>query len=623
MIIYHATKKTFLDDALHRDIEEVISASYKDKTGGRTSPGEIRSWKDSLLQMAKVLYDEAIPSNAGVAIEYRIPQTSKRVDVIVSGHDDDGLARAVIVELKQWSTSKISDKDGLVIANRGGTRESEGPHPSYQAWTYASLLESFNEAVQDRAIGLRPCAYLHNYVSDSVIDSPHYADHLARAPLFLKGEGEREKLRNFIKRFVKHGDDAQVIYDIEAGRVRPSKMLVDSLDGMLRGNEEFVLIDDQKVVFENALHQARLASKSRKRVVIVQGGPGTGKSVVAINLLVALTAKKQNCRYVSKNAAPRAVFEHKLTGGQWRRTAVANLFSGSGAFIDAEEGCFDTLVVDEAHRLNAKSGLYGNLGDNQVKEIIQAANCSIFFVDDDQRVTLKDVGDSEAIRKWASKLGASVLDLRLESQFRCNGSDGYIAWLDNTLEIRPTANELLDPEEFDFRVLDSPAEVHQLIEERNRIANRARVVAGYCWNWVSKRNPDRYDIEMPHLGYRRRWNLGSDGSLWIVARRSVEEVGCIHTCQGLELDYVGVLIGPDLRLGVEGIETVPTARASSDQSLRGYRKLFAEDPVGAKAVADRIVKNTYRTLMTRGMKGCYVYCVDKHLAEHLRQRLTR
>jgi DUF2075 family protein len=419
---------------------------------------------------------------------------------------------------------------------------------------------------------------------------------------------------------VRHGDRKGVLYTIENGRIRPSKMLSDCVSGLLQGRPEFVLIDDQKVVHESIL-AACANTSTGKQVVIIQGGPGTGKSVVAINLLATLLRLGRNARYVSKNAAPRAVYEARLTG-TLSRTRISNLFSGSGAFVECLPDTYDVLIVDEAHRLNEKSGLYGNLGDNQIRELVRSSRCAVFFVDDDQRVTLRDIGHTQALREAALQANAQITELTLSSQFRCSGSDGYLAWLDHTLGIRATANPILDTGEYDFRVFDDPAQMHALIEQKNRANNRSRVVAGYCWKWPSKKNPQAWDIELPAFGYRRRWNLDQDGSLWIVAPTSVEEVGCIHTCQGLELDYVGVIIGPDMLLRSGEVVTDATQRAPSDKSVRGLKKWLREEPAAAAEAADRIVRNTYRALMTRGMKGCYVYCTDPALAAHLKARLA-
>lgn len=623
MIVYQATKSQFIRDTFQNDIEYVLSQQYLRTTGRHPAPAEFKAWQNSLFEVGEVLKDERIPDDIGVALEYTVPQTSKRIDVLLTGEDEAGVPKLIIIELKQWSEARFSEKDGIIWARRGGKAgETEGPHPSYQAWSYAALLNDFNTAVYEGGVALQPCAYLHNYPRrDGVIDHPAYAAHMERAPLFLKKEADQ--LKDFIRQHVRHGDKRKLLYLIEHGKIRPSKMLADSVAGLLQGKPEFVLVDDQKLVFETVLQADAKAHKStRKQVVIVQGGPGTGKTVVAVNLLAALLKRQRNARYVSKNAAPRSVYAAKLTG-TFKKTHIHNLFSGSGAFTESPLNEFDTLIVDEAHRLNEKSGLYSNLGENQVKEVIHASRCTVFFVDDDQRVTLADVGHSDELRKWARELGADVTELELASQFRCSGSDGYLAWLDDVLAIRPTANTELDTHEYDFRVVSSPTELHALIEDKNRASNKARVVAGYCWGWPSKKDPQAFDIVIPEHGYRRQWNLTQDGSLWIMADASVAQVGCIHTCQGLEVDHVGVIIGPDLVYRDGRIQTDPKARAKSDKSIRGLGAEMKRDPEGAQALADRIIKNTYRTLMTRGMKGCYVYCCDPALGEYLRSRLSK
>jgi DUF2075 family protein len=607
MIIYSGTRAEFLK---HADgyIEERIASAYLSSTGRYAAHAEQRSWKESLGEMAKVLRAPGLPDDMGVGVEYQIPQSAKRIDMLLTGHDKDDAPHLVIVELKQWSSSRVSDKDGIVIAQRGGPAEREGPHPSYQAWSYAALLEGFNEAIYDGDISLRPCAYLHNYRRDGVIDDERYREYLDKAPLFLRGEDEQERLRDFIRRHIHRGDKASLLYQIENGRIRPSRQLADAVAGMLADQPEFVLIDEQKVAYETALSLADQAEAGTKQVLLIEGGPGTGKSVVAVNLLAELTRRRKTARYVSKNAAPRTVYAEKLRGKR-RRNEVQALFGGSGSFVDAKPDVFDVLVVDEAHRLNEKSGLYGNLGEHQVKEIIQAARCSIFFVDDAQMVTLSDVGHSSEIVRWSAQLGATLTRLELPSQFRCAGSDGYLAWLDALLGIRETANDSFDPGAFEFEVVDTATELHERITALNKPANRARVVAGYCWDWNSKKNPDAWDIVIPEQGYRRQWNLGSDGSLWIMAPESVEQVGCIHTCQGLEVDYIGVILGPDLVARDGRLVSVPIGRSKMDRSIRGWKRAVKEDPA-ALARVDQIIRNTYRTLMTRGMKGCFITSTD-------------
>lgn len=615
MIVYQAEKTQFLLDYDERDIEDVIYAKYQAATHRKVAKAEIRSWRESLGYIARLLRDPEIAPDIGVAVEFILPQSSKRIDVILAGHADDGSRRLVVVELKQWSSVGATDRDAIVLL-RGGMRPDQARiHPSYQAWSYTAFLEGFNEAIYDGGLQLKPCAYLHNYAADGIIDSPQYQPYIERAPLFLKGDEDRKKLREFIKQHIRHGRGRQVLFDLERGRMRPSKALADVVGKLLKGNSEFALIDDQKEVFEAAKAACRQASASgRPRVLIIEGGPGTGKSVIAVNLLAALR-EGLTVKYISKNAAPRAVYSDKLI--QTRDNAhLVNLFGGSGSFTETVQDAFDVLVVDEAHRLTEKSGFYGNLGTHQVKELIEAAKCSIFFIDEDQRVTLKDVGSKEIIRKFAAERNAEVEEYSLTSQFRCAGSDGYLAWVDHTLQIRTTANPSLADIPFDFQVFDDPSDLHKAIETKNA-NNRARVVAGYCWPWNSKKNPKLMDVVIGD--YERQWNLDQDGSLWIVAPNSVAQVGCIHTCQGLEVDYVGVIIGPDLAIMGDTLVAVPRARDRHDKTMKGFVKMTKEQPAEAARLAESIIKNTYRTLMTRGMKGCYVYATDAKLRAYLRE----
>ncbi len=280
-----------------------------------------------------------------------------------------------------------------------------------------------------------------------------------------------------------------------------------------------------------------------------------------------------------------------------------------------------TLLVDEAHRLNRKSGMFRNLGENQIKEIIHSAYCSVFFIDESQRVTIDDIGTVEEIKYWADKEGSEITEMELVSQFRCNGSDGYLAWLDDVLEIRETANYDLEGIDFDISICDSPQEVREKIFDKNHLANRARMLAGYCWEWDKKNqnNSDYHDIKIGN--FEMSWNLGS-GEPFAISDTSINEIGCIHTSQGLEFDYVGVIIGDDMRYENGHVITDYTKRARTDQSLKGIKKMSKEDPAAAQGRADEIIRNTYRTLLTRGMKGCYIYCTDRNMEEYFKRRLN-
>lgn len=623
MIIYEAMKQSFVDDVIEDRIEDKIERNFLEKTGHNTTESEKRAWNNSMQYMMKVLIDPNIPEDVGIAIEFKIPNTSKRVDFIISGKDENSSNTAIIIELKQWEKAEIVSGKDAIVKTYTGHALREVIHPSYQAWSYATTIEDSNETVQEKHINLHPCAYLHNYlkVTPPTILSDMYKYYLEKAPAFVKGDVD--KLRDFIKQYIKYGDKKETLYLIENGKIKPSKSLQDALSNMLKGNREFVMIDDQKTVYETALKMARESFKdNKKRVLIVKGGPGTGKSVIAINLLVNLTNEDMVCEYVTKNAAPRNVYASKLSG-QLKKTRINNLFKGSGCFINSKSNEFDVLIVDESHRLNAKSGMFHNQGENQIKEIINASKFSVFFIDESQRIDINDIGSVEEIEKYCEYYDAKTELMELESQFRCNGSDGYIAWIDDVLDIRRTANDDGFDLDYDIQVIDDPNKMKEMILEKNKINNKARLLAGYCWDWIieGKNNSNVYDITIPEYNFAMSWNL-NNSSTWAIDPNSVNEIGCIHTSQGLEFDYIGVIIGEDLRYENGKVVTDFTKRASTDKSLFGIKKMYKENPEKALKLADEIIKNTYRTLLTRGQKGCYIYCMNKSLKKYLKDRIN-
>ena len=619
MIIYSGSKADFMVQVEEDTIAYTIRDNILEKMHRKMPDAEFRSWVNSLEYMYKVLNDDGIPRNSGIAIEYNLPNTAKRVDFLVSGYDAKRTANVVIIELKQWEKlNKVEGLDALVETFTGG-RERRVVHPSYQAWSYAEMIRDYNEYAQIAGVNLWPCAYLHNYmrVQDDPLDDPIYKDYLDEAPAFAKGDVR--KLREFIKRVVETGDDSEILYEIDNGRIKPSKSLQDAIVGMLESSPEFNLIDDQKVVFERIMELSRQCERDgKKRVLIATGGPGTGKTVIAMNLLARLTQEGVFVQYCSKNSAPRTVYAKKLKGHR-TKSSIDNMFKGSGAYVEAPRNAVGVVLADEAHRLNEKSGLYGNQGINQIHEIIHAARLSVFFIDECQRVTVKDIGSVGEIKRWAAVNGAEVYEEELTSQFRCNGSDGYLAWLDDVLEIRETANYDIQGIDYDFEVLDSPDEMRQKVIERNQGSNKSRILAGYCWNWPRAGRADTNTHEITIGDFEISWNLDG-GEAFALSPTSINEAGCIHTTQGLEFEYVGVIIGDDLRYEGDHVVTDYTKRAGTDQSIKGLKKMEREDPKHALKLADEIIKNTYRTLMTRGMKGCYVYATDPNLRSYLKER---
>ena len=663
MIIYRSDKKGFIEDTRSCAIVEKLMTNFRAAEGRHASPGEERAWQSSLQYVANAVDCESVPSDAGVAIEYQIPSCAKRVDVLLSGFDAENRPNLVVIELKQWSETAATDEDGILAAPRYGAALARGPHPSYQAWSYAELLRGFNTACavepaethavstapQHAGIAIAPCAYLHNHSAkgaEQTVRDPRYETYLKAAPVFLAGPKEQKKLREFLSRFITTGDAGQIIERVEVGEIRPSKALADAVSSMLRGNREFVLVDEQKTVYEHVLSLVKHKAKPKnadlevreaaagidRQVVIVRGGPGTGKSVVAVNLLAALTEKRILTCYVSKNAAPRTVYAAKLAGTKTlKKTVISNLFKGSDWAWDVPPeayGAFGCLLVDEAHRLREKSGIFGNKGENQIRELIRAARVSVFFIDDEQRIHVKDFGSVAAIREAAALEGAAVEEFELPSQFRCSGSDGYLAWLDRVLGIRETANRTLEGAHYDFRVYDSAASLYDALQTENArgAGHEARLLAGYCWPWISKNADDPAsipDIVLDGGSFAIPWNFNKSSSLWLLNDTTLSQAGCIHTSQGLEVAYVGVIIGPDFLVRNGEIVTDFRKRAKDDKSIWGLKGEAKKDPAAAKATGDRIIRDTYRVLMTRGLKGCFIYSEDEETRDWFRSQMGR
>lgn len=617
MIIYSGIKSDFI---AHQELPALLRDRIFELLGEEPSEGEYRSWENSLAYMKDIVDTPTIPEDAGIALEYNIPVTNNRIDFIITGIDESNTSQVVIIELKQWSSVEKTDMDGIVRTHyEDGMKDT--PHPSYQAFTYCMLLQDYKKAVQDHEVKLKACAYLHNCENGSNLRDEFYKKYTQYVPVFCKDDNTT--LRSFIEKYIRKGDRAKGLFVIEDSEIRPSKNLMDSVSSMMQGNPEFRMIDTQKVAYEKILNALKIyESTNRKQVVIVEGGPGTGKSVIAVNLLHKVLAEGKMAAYITKNRAPRSVFYRKLVDGGMGSKNVNALFKSSTSFWNMMFNQFDMLIVDEAHRLNITGGRL-NQSKNQVEEIIKASKVSVFFIDENQRVDLKDIGSKDEILKLAIKYDCLVDEsVKLTSQFRCGGSDDYLQWIDQLLEISDTGQVMLSQTSYPVVVCDTPGEVMREIKQKNRRNNKSRCVAGYCWDWPQeeRNNPNFYSIRIPEHNFKAQWNLSNDQT-WSISNGSVSQIGCIHTCQGLEFDYVGVIIGPDLCYRDGMVKVDPSKRASDDFSIRGYKEMMKRDPENTKTVIRQIIKNTYRTLMSRGMKGCYLYIMDKPLKEYIKSRI--
>ncbi len=611
MILFSCLKKEFIEAINYGVISNRVYYAYKQKMGKKTKLSQIKSWANSLPFMKDILID--LPDDVGITIEYGIPLTSKMVDVIISGYDENKKPVIILVELKQWEyVYDVRDRDA-VVKTLIGSKEINSLHPSYQVLSYKELMQNYNVNIDINKVNIIPLVYLHNYDlrSDDDILNKKFAPYYKKALMF--GKNDIDELKSYIHDNIKFGDNLEVMQMIDNSEIKPTKKLLDVIGNVLETKKEFLLLDEQKVIMEEISKYAYMSfTDNKKRVMIIKGGPGTGKSVLAINALGELLSIGLMGAYVSKNMAPRAVYKTMVLNGD-KKISINELFKGSGFFFRDKGNKYDFLLIDEAHRLQEKSGLHNNIGENQIKEIINAARLSVFFVDEKQIVTLKDIGRIANIKDWAKFYEAQVIEMELNSQFRCNGSDNYLDFIDKLLYNKREKNCF----NFDFQVMDSPHDLRKLIIEKNT-NNNARLVAGFCWtrNGKNADNQDYLDIKIDDFGMS--WNL-KHGEPFAIRENAINEIGCIHNVQGLEFDYIGVIIGPDLKYREGKIITDCKERASTEKSLYGLYVLMKKDKTYYQNLADTIIRNTYRVLLTRGIKGCYVYSVDKELQKYLKK----
>lgn len=618
MQLYVGTSEQFVLDTTRNQIADRLTQAHFDFYGRRPSPQEVRSWQESLSRMALVVAPTL--RDCGVLVEYQLPSASKRIDVLLTGRDREAAQRAVIVELKQWERCEPADGEYVVTWVAGGHRDVL--HPSVQSDRYREyLVDSHTAFYEAPSVRLDACAYLHNYAyapQDPLL-AEKYAPVVHRTPLFTKDDVPR--LQEFLIDRLERGEGSEILNRVMSSTYRPSRKLMEHVAGVIRGNSEYTLLDEQLVVYDKVLTILRTGVHNRrKQVVIVRGGPGTGKSVVALNLMADLLVQGHSTHYVTGSKA----FTETLR--QVVGSRGGSLFRYFNSYVDADPGAIDVLVMDEAHRIRATSNNRFTKAAKrstgpQIDELLAAGKVAVFFIDDLQVVRPDEVGSVDLIRAHGAAAGADVHEFVLDVQFRCGGSDGFLQWVDNTLGIRRTANVLWEKDEaFDFRIVATPEELDALIRQRAAEGRSARLVGGYCWPWSEPR-PDGSLVDDIEIGaFRRPWNAQPDAGrlakgipksyLWAHSPGGMDQVGCVYTAQGFEFDYVGVVWGRDLVWDPAKADWVGNPSTSHDTVVKRSKGDFV-----------RLVKNVYRVLLSRGLRGCYVWFEDEGTRNFVRSRM--
>ncbi len=542
---------------------------------------------------------------------------------MICGRDSEGRDNSVIIELKQWETAQVSEVSEHVITWIGGANR-DVLHPSVQVGQYKLYLEDNQTAFFEKdPVLLHACAYVHNYVAteQDALFAFQYASYLRSYPVYC--EKDVKMLSEFLRSKLDHGNGMPVLQRIRESKYGPSKKLLDEVVKVVKENKRYILLDDQFLAFDSVMSLVRIGEKSkRKTVVIVNGGPGTGKSVVAINLLAELSRMGKNAQYATGSKAFTETLRKAL--GPTAKSQIKYFNS----YTKEKVNTIDVLVADESHRLRLTSNNRFTKKElrsttPQIEELINVAKVPVFFIDDRQNVRPKEIGSSNYIRENAQRLGCDVSEYNLDIQFRCQGSDKFVQWVNNTFAIKKTAEAIWDSKdtEFDFQIVSSPHQLYDKIKKKNdNEANSARLVAGFCWPWSEPKEDGTLVADVVIEDFAMTWEGKESGrklapsippaSLWPFDPRAVNQIGSIYTIQGFEFDYVGVIIGKDFIFNFETNQWEGHPEFSADSTVRRDKEKFLD-----------LVKNTYRVLLSRALKGCYVYFVDKETEKFVRSRM--
>jgi DUF2075 family protein len=620
MRLYAGMADEFYRDTVRNQIADRLRDAFLNYYRYAPSVGEVQSWRNSLRAMKDAMEIAQLRDN-GVVLELQLPLSSKRIDCMICGRSADDRDEAVIVELKQWDRCGPSDADKLVRSWVGG-RERELLHPSVQVGQYRQYLEDTHTAFHEGAnpIKLSSCSYLHNYrvdAADPILD-PKFASTLEANPLF--DADAADELAVFLNRRLAKGAGRTVMQRVEQSRFRPSRKLMDHVAATIGSRSPWTLLDEQLVVFERIKATAKSGfTGRRKQVVIVRGGPGTGKSVLAINLMADMLREGRNAQYATGSKAFTETL-WDLIGPRSRAT-----FKYFNSYGKAEFNDVDLLICDESHRIRETSANRFTKKEHrstkpQVRELLEAAKVAVFFIDDRQVVRPNEIGSTQHIRDHATAVNAEISEYELEVQFRCAGSDGFVNWIDNTLGIRRTPNVIWDgAEAFDFKIVNSPLELEAAIRAKASQGFTARLAAGFCWPWSVPRADGTLEDDIVIGEYRRPWDAKPgawklapgipSAALWATDPNGINQIGCVYNIQGFELDYIGIIWGEDLRYDLDAQCWVGDKSRSADSVVKRSKEQFVD-----------LVKNTYRVLLSRGMKGCYVHFLDRDTERFVRSR---
>ncbi|MES4887322.1 DUF2075 domain-containing protein [Streptomyces sp. NPDC096012] len=593
-----------------------LTENFRHLHGRNAAHAEIRSWERSLPALVNALMEAGL-DDIEVVIEYSLPLTSKRADAVLAGvHPTTGQPSYVVVELKQWSAAYPDEEDTLLC--RLDAYPQPVLNPIEQVRGYCEYLLAFNAALERMPGSLAGVAFLHNATESRIAGLRSVKeDQYGR----MYTSDQRGAFLDFLRSRLAAKPGAEAADVLRDAKIRPSRQLMAVAAAEIRDREQFILLAEQKVAYEMVMSAVRKAKRgNQKKVIVVTGGPGSGKSVIAMSLLGELYRRGQTALHATGSASFTKTMR-KVAGHKKRE--VQELFKYFNSFMDAEPNDLDVLICDEAHRLRKTSAnrytkAELRTGRPQVSELIDAARVPVFLLDQHQVVRPGEMGTKEEIQRAAAAEGLDCTVIELDGQFRCGGSDAYEKWVVDLLGLEGGTPGPWEPDgKLELRTAESPQELEDFLVAKRAERYSARMSAGYCWTWTRKVTPEMTALPTDVVigDWARPWNVFGDrsvfgappASLWATEPEGFGQIGCVYTAQGFEYDWSGVIIGPDL--------VWRTDRWVVDRSA-------SKDPIFTKATPDseidRLIRNTYKVLLTRGMVGTIIYSTDPETREKLR-----
>lgn len=626
-VVYSATQKEFFNDVLLNKVASKMRENQNSFSNQKVSNSEYRSWENS-PKAIKLLMELSEIKDAFVTFEYQVPYSQRRIDCMLYGKNKESKGTVVHIELKQWDKVVASNIEGNFVETYTGVPNNIVAHPSLQVRGYHNYLTGFVQVFEENVLGLYGCAYCHNYekIGEVGLYDPLYKKILDEYPVYAKNQVS--ELSQKLKTLLSNGDGFSIFNKFMQSPVRPSRKLLESASKIVKNSSDFTLLNDQIVARNTILSKIRSArSKGEKSVILIKGGPGTGKTVIALHILaeIASARNRRNIFFSTKSKPLLEGIKNRLERGSQAKLLFTNL----NQFIPskASANSVDVLIVDEAHRIaKTPNHQYTKTIDRtdlpQIETLIRASKVSIFFIDNKQAIRSAEIGSTSLIREYANKYNCTIEEVELISQFRCNGSDNYLDWIESVLGYTEQRKILTSADNFDFQIISSPQKLYNILLEKEKQPNiTARLVAGFCWQWSKKLDEKGNLVKDVKIGdFEMPWETHSNITRvpkgyvkwyeWAYKPEGIKQVGCIYTAQGFEFDYIGVIIGNDIKYDSVNDCLIGNVAGTQDPTLKR-----------SKANFDEYVRNIYRVLMTRGMKGCYVYFINKEVEDYFRKRI--